>query len=296
MRRLNVDIDEQVKRISIIFEKNKLATDIFLSAYLSVHKGRGIEFEGFRVYSYEDDASEIDWLTSVRAGELMVREYKIDKNLDLVIMLDVSDSMLYSSTKKLKIEYAIELAAVIAHLALNAGSAVGLILFNDKIVRRVHMDSSINHFNIIRSVLLNVKNYGGRYNFSKNLLHVSKSIPPGTMIFVISDFIGMDARWKSVLESSSFQFDIVGCMVRDRNDKALPKAGYVQLSGPFEEEAVIVDVDAVRDYFEEEVRKNEAEIKNSFMSHNLTFLNIKTDLALEELINEFLRKRVVKIR
>jgi uncharacterized protein (DUF58 family) len=295
MKKLNVDVDKQIEGLKFIFKKHKLTQNVFSGGYLSSLKGRGIEFSGFRKYEYSDDSSRIDWVASARSNDLLLREYSVEKNMDFVIMLDVSDSMLYSSTSKLKIEYAIELAIALAYMAIDSGSSVGLILFNDKIIKKIYANGSTSQFGLIKNTLLNVKNYGGKFDLSNSLIQASKFTPAGSMLFVISDFIGIKPSWNKVLSTISYNFDVVGCMVRDAIDKKLPNVGYLQVSGPFSDETVIIDSDSIKKDFEKEVQQEEYEIRKAFLSYNLDFLNITTDVPLSELVNKFVKQRRAKL-
>ena len=114
VKSLNIDLLPVLRKIP--FVKKGLLTSTTVGAYKSVFKGRGLEFAGYRPYSTTDDASLIDWKATARTGDVLVREYIEERNLNIIFLFDVSDSMLFGSTDKLKAEYAAELVASLSSI------------------------------------------------------------------------------------------------------------------------------------------------------------------------------------
>ena len=128
-RSLNIDLAGCISS----FEAAALEFELKTKIYRILFRGRGLEFMQFRAYAPEDDASLIDWKASVRAQRPLVRSYKEEKDLRIVFLVDMSDSMVFGSTEKLKCEYAAEVALAFAHLILSSGDKVGFILFNERV-------------------------------------------------------------------------------------------------------------------------------------------------------------------
>ena len=124
----------ELKEINVFVNKNLLSTAL-AGELMSALKGRGIEFEDYRDYTITDDADRIDWRASKRSQRLLVREYKLEVNFNVFFMIDVSESMLYSSTSKLKCEYAAELATSLYYGILQTGNSVGFGFFSSKLFK-----------------------------------------------------------------------------------------------------------------------------------------------------------------
>ena len=115
MKEIKLDLDPLLKRLEAALKRGQ-TNEFIPSAFKSAYRGRGLEFEGFRTYlPGMDDAKDIDWKSSLRSRDLLVRVLKEERNLSIFILFDVSDSMLYSSNPKLKCEYAAELVATLAY-------------------------------------------------------------------------------------------------------------------------------------------------------------------------------------
>jgi uncharacterized protein (DUF58 family) len=119
-KKLRVDVLSLTKKIEIILKI--LVNTQIISRYRSVFKGRGLEFEDYRAYTTQDDATRIDWKASIRSNQLLVKLFREERELDVYILLDSSSSMIFGSTEKLKLEYAAELAAAFAFWLLRPGT------------------------------------------------------------------------------------------------------------------------------------------------------------------------------
>ncbi|MFH1211983.1 MAG: DUF58 domain-containing protein, partial [Candidatus Woesearchaeota archaeon] len=127
---------ENIPRLKTVHipAKRRVLSKLFEGRWLTAFKGRGLEFAGFRTYQYGDDASLIDWKASLKAKEILVREFEEYKTVNTFFLFDVSNSMLFSSTGKLKCEYAAELILALTHAMLASGDPVGLGMFTDRLV------------------------------------------------------------------------------------------------------------------------------------------------------------------
>ena len=128
-KQLRIDPSIVVKRLKIL--TNNIVNSQLVGNYRSVFKGRGLEFEGYRHYTPDDDASSIDWKASVRSKEMLVKQLIDERNVSVFFLIDVSSSMVYSTTDKLKVEYMAELVATLSYVILSAGDSVGFALFID---------------------------------------------------------------------------------------------------------------------------------------------------------------------
>jgi uncharacterized protein (DUF58 family) len=144
----------RVRELSIKAHRQVLSRTLS-GNWLSTFKGRGIEFSGYRKYLPTDDASTIDWKASLRARKLLVKELTEERNLNVILFVDVSNSMLYGSRDVLKAEYVAEIVSSIAFAALRAGDAVGLVLFTNKLEVYLRPNIGMSQHSIILDVIAN---------------------------------------------------------------------------------------------------------------------------------------------
>ena len=224
---LRVDVNSVIRELDAALS---ILTDArLMSRYRKVFKGKGLEFEDFRKYTPQDDAFAIDWKASVRANKLLIREFREERDIDVFFVVDVSSSMLFGSTEKLKHEYAAELVAALSHFVLQSGDRIGLVLFSDKIVKFVEPKKSINHYYVMLKNLLTPEFYGGGYNLGSAMDFIMSVVKDKSMAFVVSDFIGLEKNWKRSVRDASGTLDGVAIMIRDPRDRRLhPDSGQVQ--------------------------------------------------------------------
>lgn len=199
----------------------------------SVIKQRGLEFEKFRQYQPNEDASLIDWRASARAGETLVRVYSEDIALNILIVIDVSESMIYGTSKKAKIEYAVELAINIAYGATSYGDRVGAVIFNETILDAVKFDTGTNHFSEIAARISDTRRYGGRVNLEHVLGNIVEMFKDTHLMIIISDFLGFGDKLYEDLYMIIDKFDILAIMVNDKSDIHLDSHFYMFVSDPY---------------------------------------------------------------
>ncbi len=293
---LRIDVSSVVKELEVAL---KVLTEArVMSRYRKIVKGKGLEFEDFREYTSSDDASEIDWRASKRSGKLVMRRYKEERDMNVFFVVDVSSSMLFGSTKKLKYEYAAELVAALAHFVLQSGDRVGLVLFSDRIMKYMEPGKGTDHFYVLLKNLLTAKFYGGGCRVSPPLEFLMNSVGEKSMMFLVSDFIGMEDEWQKVMKVVSGKFDGVAVMVRDPRDRSLPKeGGQAVITDPFSEKAILVDTnERDRNEYERFVRMEEEKIRIGFRQSNWDFLEVSTDEEFVMPVIKFLKGRELLLR
>lgn len=209
--------------------------------WISRLHGHGIEFAGYRQYTAGDDASLIDWKASVRSRKLLIKQLQEEKDLNVFILLDVSDTMLTGTVKKAKAEYAAEITSTIAYGTLHAGENVSLAMYANKVIRYLPLGHGVAQHSIILRLLANIENYGGQKEFaqgSKELLAMMNA--PG-LIIVISDFIGFDETWERYLKIMATQHDLIAIIIRDPRDRRLPPTGEYVLEDPTTGQKIVID-------------------------------------------------------
>lgn len=274
---LRVDISPKLKKLDVNSRKDVLSTSL-QGEWSSSLKGRGIEFAGFRTYQYGDDASLIDWRASLRAGETLIREFEEYKNFTIFFLLDVSNSMLFSSHEKLKCEYAAEVVYAIADAMNKAGDSVGMAMFNSGFVAKVAPFVGMEVMNNMKSNLIKPENYGGDFDFKKVLLLTKSFLPGNAVVVIVSDFIGLPEGWEQYIRMMAEEFEFVAIMIKDPRDRDIPEdSGQVLLKDPYSGENFYVDTKKISRQYAESVRKEEEYIKSVFRKARGDFLLLTTD-------------------
>ncbi|HLG24846.1 MAG TPA: DUF58 domain-containing protein [Candidatus Nanoarchaeia archaeon] len=293
MRSLKLDFKPLIKKLD--FLSRKLLEGDEIGEYASPHRKRGMEFEEYKDFVPGDDASLIDWKASLRTGKLLVRQYTQTKNLNVIILMDVSNSMIYSSINKLKCEYAAEIAASLSYYLLKSGDSVGMIMFNDKIVKFLHPMQGNRQFFVISGVLSNPEFYGGDFDISNAINYAGRIAKHGTLIIIISDFIGLDSKWTVALSSLTKRADIVAIIVRDPQDNRLKaKMGTARIVDPYSERMLLVNMDEIKYSYEEASQRILSDVKDSLKKNRVTVIELETDKPFVEPIVKSFAKRVVK--
>jgi uncharacterized protein (DUF58 family) len=292
VKRLRVDVVSLLKQLEIIIKM--LVNTQITSRYRSVYKGKGLEFEDYRVYTPEDDASRIDWKASIRANELLIKLFKEERNLNVYILLDTSSYMIFGSTEKLKLEYAAEFVASLAYFILEANDKVGLVMFNDKIVKMIPPASGKKQFYVILKSLTNPQFYGGDRNLENAIDFVLKISKERGLMIIVSDFIGFKKEWERMLRLASIKFDVIGVMIRDPRDEIMPEedVGQVVLQHPVLNETLLIDPKKIKDGYKNYVQKDEENLMKLFLQSKIDFVKLSTDKSfMKPLIELFIKRR-----
>jgi uncharacterized protein (DUF58 family) len=293
---LRIDVASVMRELEVAL---KVLTEAkIMSRYRKIVKGKGLEFEDFRDYSQDDDASRIDWKTSKRANKLVVKRYKEERDMNVFFAVDVSASMLFGSTKKLKYEYAAELVAALAHFVLQSGDKVGLVMYSDRVVKYVEPGKGTDHFYIMLKHLLTPQYYGGGYVFGSAIKFLMSTAGERSMLFLVSDFIGLEKGWQKDVKMCSGKFDAIALMVRDPRDRSLPEgAGQVVIEDPFSEREMLVDSsDRERMEYERYVKVEEEKIEKTLKEGGWDIVKVSTSEEFVLPIIKFLKRRELLLR
>jgi uncharacterized protein (DUF58 family) len=223
---LTKDLLKQVRQIEI--RTKGLVNQVFSGEYHSVFKGRGMEFSEVREYQFGDDIRSIDWNVTARFGHPYIKVFEEERELTVILMVDMSGSLLFGSVSKTKQRIAAELSAILAFSALKNNDKVGLILFTDKIEKFVPPRKGRKHvLRIIREVL-SFAPEGKSTNLRGALEYMNNAIKKKSIAFLISDF--MDEGYEKILRIVGRKHDLIGIVLDDRREKEMPNIGLVKLT------------------------------------------------------------------
>jgi uncharacterized protein (DUF58 family) len=261
--------------------------------YKNLIRGRGLEFDSYRDFQPDDDASMIDWMASLRAQKTVARKYIEERDLHVYFVVDVSNSMLFGSGDKLKAEYAAEFILALSHLILESGDRVGLVLYNHDVVSYVEPSQGKKHFFQLIEVLSDPKNYGGSYAIQKPLEFILNTVNFEYSVFIlVSDFIKTRLNAERVLGMLSHRYETIAVMVRDPLDEALPDTKHqFVISDPYSERQIIVDPELAGEEYKRVVQENKNKVLDVFKKVNIDVLQLNTGTEFYMPVASFLRGR-----
>lgn len=223
---LTKELLKQVRQIEI--RTKGLVNQVFSGEYHSVFKGRGMEFSEVREYQFGDDIRNIDWNVTARFGHPFIKVFEEERELTVMLMVDLSGSLMFGSVSKTKQRVAAELTAILAFSALKNNDKVGLILFTDKIEKFVPPRKGNKHvLRIIREVL-SFQPEGNATDIGAALEYMNGAIKKKSIAFLISDF--MDDGYEKILRIVGKKHDLIGIVLDDRRESEIPKMGLIKLT------------------------------------------------------------------
>jgi uncharacterized protein (DUF58 family) len=263
--------------------------------YRSAFLGKGLEFDSYRLFSHGDDADLIDWGASLRANEMMARKYIEERDLNVYFLVDVSNSMLFGSSDKLKAEYAAEFVISLSHLIVGAGDRIGLVMFNDDVVKMLHASSNKNQFALFAKFLSDPNLYGGGFDLDRAVEHVLRRINSAYTVFIlVSDFI---KTRKSNLRSFRLigsKFEALAVMIRDKFDENLPKTGQqFSIQDPYSGRQMILDPSIAADVYRKNVVRQKGAVKEMLKHSRIDLLELPTEKGFTIPVSGFLKGRAL---
>jgi uncharacterized protein (DUF58 family) len=282
-----VDLLPSLHKLQIHAKRDALSTTL-TGNWISKIKGHGIEFSGYRQYTASDDANMIDWKASVRSRKLLVKELQEEKNLNVFLLVDVSDTMLFGTTNKLKAEFVAEMCSSIAYAALRSTENVGLVVFSDHVKRYVEINQGMAQHALIIKVLSTASVYGGKKDFPKAAGQLLSIMKEGGLIIIVSDFIGVDHSWEKYLKIMAEKHDLICLMVRDPRDRRLPETGEFVLQDPSSGEKLVIDAADYHEPYKLYVEEEEKKFKSLLRRAKADFLSIETTENYTEKLVKFL--------
>ena len=293
------ELFQKVRRIEIT--TSRLVTDIFAGQYHSVFKGQGIEFDEVREYQFGDDVRTIDWNVTARTGRPHVKKYVEERELTVMVLVDLSASCRFGSVNMLKSQLASELAATLAFSAVRNHDKVGLVVFTDRIEKFIPPRKGIQHvLRIIREVLYD-KPQGRSTDIAGALEYLSKVTTRKTIAFLVSDFLGpvasprQDARddLKKALSVANKRHDVIAITLNDPRERRLPDCGIIALEDAEGGELIYVDSSSpeIVKQYERDNLERIRERDRLFNSVGVDHIDVHTNSSYSDALVRFFRKR-----
>ncbi|WP_419940580.1 DUF58 domain-containing protein [Candidatus Palauibacter sp.] len=231
------EILRKVRRIEIT--TRGLVDQVFSGEYHSVFKGRGINFAEVREYDYGDDIRTIDWNVTARTGTPHVKIFEEERELTVMLLVDVSASGNFGTRERMKGDLAVEVCSLLAFSAIKNNDKVGLIIFSDRVEKFVPPRKGRRHVLRVLREMLYHEPEGRTTDLAAALEYLSRIIRRRAVVFVVSDFVSKP--FEKALGVAGRRHDLIALRVRDRREAELPPIGLMELEDAETGEQLIVD-------------------------------------------------------
>ncbi len=291
MRPSESDILKRVRKIEI--KTRGLSNEIFAGKYHTAFKGRGMSFAEVREYRIGDDVRDIDWNVTARSRTPHIKVYEEERELTMMLVVDVSSSGTFGSTEQSKQSVITEIAAVLAFSAAQTGDKVGCIFFSDKVEKFIPPKKGRSHILMIIRSLIEFTPESNGTALSEAVRYMTNVNKKRCTAFILSDFINPEKdslQLEDSLKIATSRHDLVAIRVSDPRDKVLPDVGIIEMRDAESGEKVWVDSSsaAVRDYFAQSYDAREQAMNNLLKHNRIDTAEVSTDADyVAELIKLF---------
>jgi len=235
-----MDTKELLKKVrKIEIKTRRLSDHIFGGEYHSTFKGRGMTFSEVRQYQFGDDVRNIDWNVTARYNEPYIKVFEEERELTMMLMVDVSGSEHFGTDEQFKNEILTEISATLAFSALQNNDKVGLILFSDQIELFIPPKKGKSHVLRIIRELIEFTPKSKKTDIGQALRYLSSVMKKKAIVFVLSDFIAED--YEQTLKITAKKHDITGIRIYDKREETIPNLGIVQMLDQETGEAMFVN-------------------------------------------------------
>lgn len=289
MTTISKDLIKTIRHIQII--TTQLARDVFAGAYRSAFKGKGMEFEEDREYQAGDEVRNIDWNVTARMNHPFVKNFREERDLTVLLVVDVSASSRFGSRDQFKSELIAELSAVLAFSAIKNNDRVGLLLFSEIVETFIPPRKGIRHILRIIRELLAFKPKQQGSNLKEALSFLGKLHSQAGICFVVSDFICPDFNREAALVAH--RYDLIAICVTDPHEIAFPAIGLANIKDLETGKLSIIDTNsnAVRDHFQKVSEERIAKVKHLMQKIGAGFIDIRTDQSYIKALKKFFKLR-----
>ena len=288
---MSKEILKKVRQIEI--RTKNVVNDFFGGDYHSNFKGRGMTFSEVREYVPGDDVRSIDWNVTARTGKPHIKIFEEERELSVLILIDVSSSGVFGSKKDLKIDLGVEIAAMLSFSAIKNNDKVGLALFSDKIEKYIPPKKGKKHVLRLITDIVNhdFENSNKRTSIKTAIDFANKISKRKSVIFLISDFI--DDNFWNELKFLNFKHDVVGLQIYDTYERNFPNVGLINIHDSETGENTWIDTTSKKN--RDKFQKNSIEKLNRFSKKckNIGFdlIQISTDDDYIKFLMQFFRTR-----
>lgn len=283
------DLLKKVRKIEI--KTKGLSKHIFSGEYHSTFKGRGMSFSEVRSYQYGDDIRNIDWNVTARTGEPYVKVFEEERELTVILLIDVSQSSFFGTTHQFKNEVLTEICALLAFSAINNNDKVGVIFFTNEIEKFIPPKKGRQHILRIIRELIDFQPANKGTDLASALAYFNNVIKKRSICFVLSDF--MIQGYENQLRIAARKHDLIGLHLYDQREKELPKVGLIRALDPETGRIGWLDTGSlrVRTEFANWFNSNFQYFRTNFLKSGADTVSIRVDESYVNALLNFFRKR-----
>lgn len=280
---------KKIRRIEI--RTSQMVNDVLAGQYHSAFKGRGMEFEEVRQYQIGDDVRIIDWNVSARYGEPYVKVFREERELTVLLLVDMSASHAFGTHGQLKQDLVAEVCATLAFSAIRNNDKVGLICFTDRVEKVVPARKGAMHvLRVIREVLY-YKPAGHGTDLTVALEHLNKAVKRRAVVFVVSDF--QTTGYEDAMRIARRRHDVIPIVVTDACELDIPDVGLIELLDNETGQAVLVDTSSgsLRSAYADHARTQADERDDRLRRMDIDGIHVRTGESFVEPLTRFFRAR-----
>lgn len=288
-----METTELLKRVRQIEIKTRgLSSNIFAGQYHSAFKGRGMAFSEVREYQYGDDVRDIDWNVTARFDKPFVKVFEEERELTVMLLVDVSNSLDFGTSKQMKKDMVAEIAATIAFSAIQNNDKIGVIFFSDKIEKFIPPKKGRKHILYIIRELLDFEPESSRTDLQCAIEYLTNVLKKRCTAFMLSDFID-DKNFKNALTVANRKHDVVAVQVYDRRMEELPDVGLmlVRDAETGHEEWIDTSSKSLRKAHHDWWMEQQKKLNETFNLCNVDSVSVRTDQDyVKALLNLFAKR------
>ena len=287
-----MEATELLKRVRKIEIKTRgLSQHIFAGEYHSAFKGKGMAFSEVREYQYGDDIRNIDWNVTARFNHPYVKIYEEERELTVMLLIDVSGSREFGSQSALKKNVITEISAVLSFSAIQNNDKVGVIMFSDKIEKFIPPKKGRQHILRIIRELINFEPQSRGTEITEALKYLTNAIKKRSTAFLISDFF--DEDFDDALRIANKKHDIVGLKIYDIRETELPPIGLVKILDAESGQNMWVDTSSnyIQNTYKHSWKKHMEDLKDILSRTGVDYISISTDEDYVKPLMNLFRKR-----
>jgi len=271
-----LELFKQVRKIEI--KTRGLSSNIFAGQYHSAFKGRGMAFSEVREYQVGDDVRDIDWNVTARFRRPFVKVFEEERELTVMLLIDVSGSLDFGTTERTKREMATEMAAILAFSAIQNNDKIGVIFFSDRIEKYIPPKKGRKHILYIIHEMLDFKPESKRTNVAAAIEYLTRVMKRRCIAFVVSDFYAENSFQKE-LQIANSKHDVVAIQVYDQRAKTLPNVGLMKVKDAETGHEMFIDTTSAKlrrahtEYWLERMNT----LKTTFAQSNVDWVSVATN-------------------
>lgn len=288
------EILKQVRRIEI--STRGLVDEVFSGEYHSVFKGRGMNFAEVREYQYGDDVRSIDWNVTARSGSPFVKVYEEERELTVMLLVDVSASGAFGTRERMKAEVAVEICALLAFSAIKNNDKVGLVIFSDHVEKLVPPRKGRRHVLRLLRELLYHRPQGRGTDIAAALEYLAHIQRRRAVTFLVSDF--RDEGFEKALAVAGRRHDLIAVRMGDERERVLPPLGILDLEDPETGERVVVNTSSAgfRSAFGSIEARRRAELDRVMRRSKVDVIDVETGTPYVRPLMRFFQDRMRRRR